>query len=148
MRDLTQVEAAREIGVSYKALQDHEAGRWPNRANQEKYVTFYGCDWEWFLTGKGEAYPGGKQPHMKKSGKEVDKVSAHSIEETFDYPRTFSKEALHKWPALKALVVAANDLNSLLVRAILEQIHNELTESLTNEKKPGAADREQAKNGD
>jgi len=53
---LTQVDAARLIHISYKALQDHEGGRWPNKNNLEKYIEFYGCDQNWLLTGLGARY--------------------------------------------------------------------------------------------
>ena len=55
-RHLTQTEAAPLIGLSYKALQDHEGGRWPNRKNQQKYLDFYKCDKKWFLTGEGKPF--------------------------------------------------------------------------------------------
>jgi transcriptional regulator with XRE-family HTH domain len=55
---LTQSEAAKKLGIGYSALQNHESGRWPNRPNQEKYIDFYQCDRNWFLTGKGDPFPG------------------------------------------------------------------------------------------
>ncbi len=55
-RGLTQTDAALWIGLSYKALQDHEGGRWPNRKNQTKYLQYYKCNKNWFLTGEGEPY--------------------------------------------------------------------------------------------
>lgn len=55
-RGLVQTELAPLIGISYKAIQDHEGGRWPNQKNRQKYLDFYGCDEDWLLTGKGEPY--------------------------------------------------------------------------------------------
>ena len=52
--DLTQIDAAREINLSYKALQDHEGGRLPNKNNLQKYLDFYKCNKIWLLTGEGE----------------------------------------------------------------------------------------------
>ncbi len=55
--DLKQIEIAPRVGISYKALQDHESGRWPNKKNLERYIAFYGCNRNWFLTGEGVPYP-------------------------------------------------------------------------------------------
>ena len=55
-KGLVQTDLPPLIGISYKAIQDHEGGRWPNRKNRQKYLDFYGCNEDWFLTGKGEAY--------------------------------------------------------------------------------------------
>ena len=70
LRDLTQVKASQMVGVSYKALQDHEGGRWPNRNNQEKYIRFYVCDRNWFLTGEGEPYTEGAEKEIEGGGRE------------------------------------------------------------------------------
>jgi len=51
----TQTEAAEDIHISYKSLQNHEAGKLPNKANLKKYIDFYGCDKVWLLTGEGES---------------------------------------------------------------------------------------------
>lgn len=58
--ELTQVVASQKIGISYKALQDHEGGRRPNRNNLRKYLGFYRCDEAWLLTGVREPFPGKK----------------------------------------------------------------------------------------
>ena len=55
-RGLIQTKAADLIGLSYKALQDHEGGRMPNQNNINKYVAFYGCNKNWLLTGLGRPF--------------------------------------------------------------------------------------------
>ena len=70
-KQLIQVDAARLIGVSYKSLQDHEGGRWPNKNNLQKYIDFYRCDRNWLLTGLGEAY----------INKDMDVAGAHQVAE-------------------------------------------------------------------
>ena len=57
-RDLTQEHVARDIDISYGALQHHEGGRIPNQNNLQKYIDFYGCNKIWLLTGEGEPFPG------------------------------------------------------------------------------------------
>jgi transcriptional regulator with XRE-family HTH domain len=52
----TQIEAARNIGISTRSLQYHENGELPNQNNLQKYIDFYGCDRDWLLTGKGEPF--------------------------------------------------------------------------------------------
>ena len=68
--DSTQIDAARDIGLSYKALQDHEGGRIPNRNNIQKYIDFYRCNKVWLLTGEGEPFPG-EEVSVKKYVKEL-----------------------------------------------------------------------------
>jgi len=56
-RGLIQTKVANSIKISYSAVQDHEGGKWPNKNNQNKYIDFYRCDRDWFLTGLGEPFP-------------------------------------------------------------------------------------------
>lgn len=67
---LTQTVVAQKVGISYKALQDHEGGGRPNRNNMKKYLDFYGCDEAWLLFGKGGPFQGGndKELHIKEPG--------------------------------------------------------------------------------
>ena len=53
---LTQEDVARLLDIKIRTYQNHEAGQWPNRRTQEKYITFYGCHKGWFLTGDGVPY--------------------------------------------------------------------------------------------
>jgi len=53
----TQINASRDIGISYKSLQNHEAGRIPSKNNLRKYLDFYKCSRIWLLTGVGEPFP-------------------------------------------------------------------------------------------
>jgi len=55
---LKQTDAARMIGISYSALQNNEAGQYPNQNNLQKYINFYKCSKDWLLTGHGSAYQG------------------------------------------------------------------------------------------
>jgi len=55
-RGLTQEEAAKRLGIKYKTYQTHEAGQWPRRKTQERYIQFHQCNRNWFLTGDGEPY--------------------------------------------------------------------------------------------
>ena len=57
---LNQEQAAEKIGTKVRTLQTHEAGQYPNRNNISKYIAFYACDPDWFITGKGEPFPGEK----------------------------------------------------------------------------------------
>lgn len=85
-RKLRQVDAAKKIGVSYKALQDHEGGRWPNRNNLEKYLNFYKCERTWMLTGEGD-------PYLSKGEKpDIEVVEA---------------EKQPKWPGLRDTLLTA-----------------------------------------
>lgn len=74
--NLTQTDAANQIGLSYKALQDHEAGRVPNPNNLQKYLDFYGCSKVWLLTGEGEQYPGGEKQDLPLVGEEKEAYTA------------------------------------------------------------------------
>ena len=64
--DLYQWQVAEKLGMDTSTLQTHEAGQWPNRANLEKYITFYGCSRAWLMTGEGESFPG--QPAERERG--------------------------------------------------------------------------------
>ena len=59
IKEMTQEDAAQKIGIKYRTYQTHEAGQWPNRERQKKYLDYYKCDETWFKTGKGEPYPEG-----------------------------------------------------------------------------------------
>ena len=65
----------------------------------------------WLRTGVGDPYKP-PSPSVAELGR----------------PWLFSEEALNKWPQLKSLVAAANDLNSPLVRVILSEILKQLKE--------------------
>lgn len=50
---LSQIEAAKKVGISYASLQNHEGGDIPNQNNIQKYIDFYGCNKNWLITGVG-----------------------------------------------------------------------------------------------
>lgn len=55
---LTQEDVARTLNVKIRTYQNHEAGQWPNRRTQQKYISFFKCDRVWFLLGEGTPFSG------------------------------------------------------------------------------------------
>jgi transcriptional regulator with XRE-family HTH domain len=55
-RKLTQPKLAELVGMSYSAIQKHEAGSGVNKTTLNRYVIFYKCDRSWLLTGQGEPF--------------------------------------------------------------------------------------------
>ena len=53
---LVQEDVARALNIKIRTYQNHEAGQWPNRRTQEKYISFFKCDKGWFLIGDGMPY--------------------------------------------------------------------------------------------
>lgn len=53
---MTQKDVAFKTGIRLSATRSHESGQWPNRNNQDRYLNFYKCDKNWFLTGDGVPY--------------------------------------------------------------------------------------------
>lgn len=78
----TQKQAARDIGVGYKSLQNHEAGRLPGKASLQKYLDFFKCDKVWLLTGIGEPFPGEEVSDKPSIGK-FEEIKYRKIDDSF-----------------------------------------------------------------
>lgn len=56
-RKLNMQEAAQALGIPYRTYQNIEYGRnKPNAENLVKFVDYFGCTYEWLLTGEGQPF--------------------------------------------------------------------------------------------
>ena len=54
--NISQIEIANKIDISYGTYQRYEHGYHPNRNNLKKIIWFYDCNEGWLLTGEGEPF--------------------------------------------------------------------------------------------
>jgi len=93
---LTQIDASNKIGISYKGIQLHEGGGWPNRNNLQKYIDFYKCNKAWLTTGEGEPFP--------KMGDGTEPALYNKVKESISTFEAMTKNEINKSDLLKKTI--------------------------------------------
>ena len=74
-RGLNQKRAAAELDIKARTYQNYEYGfRRPNTENLNKIINYYGCSYQWLISGEGVPYP--DQPVTPSDAAKPDRTAA------------------------------------------------------------------------